>query len=106
MGSVTKLTETDTELAAIASEYCRLKEAVKHMNETLETFREILLSAADHEPLKELRVGGYEIKMTSKSKKSFDLKTAEKVIDQKILEPFYRVTKFDDLRVRPLPDQK
>ena len=104
MGSALKLQEEFTDLAAMAEEYCKIKQEIKSQSETLEVLREILLSAAQESGGKVLE-GDFEISLLPKTRKNFDLKTAEKVLGQEILKPFYSQTSFEELRVKILPGE-
>ena len=101
MGVAPKLYKIDPTLEETAREYCKIKQEVKAQNETLEVLREILLSAA-HEAGGKIVEGQFEICLNQKTKKSFDLKSAENVLGPETLAPFHSQTSFEELRVKIL----
>ena len=99
MENAAKVHKSYSELGEIAEEFCKLKQEVKALENTLEVLREILLSAAQEHGGK-VEEGGFVIELIEKTRKSFDIKSAEKILDPNLLKPFYTETKYEELRVK------
>lgn len=96
---------SNKELEFMASEYCKAKQQIKKIEESVEAYKQILISAAKESGGK-LVVGEYQIASSEKTRENFSLSKAKAVIDMNILKPFLSETRFDDLRVKRLAEEE
>lgn len=93
----------ENDLEHMAAEYNKAKEQIKKLEESVAAYKEVLMSAAK-EAGGEITVGEYRVCSSEKTRTSFDLKAAQKVISEDILSPFMKETHFDELRVKRLAE--
>lgn len=83
----------------VVSAYAELTASIKELEKRKAELRTILEIHADHVG-GDFQSGEYKVTLATVSTERFDLKTASKVMDRKILEPFISVSSYNRLTVK------
>ena len=85
-------------LSGVAKRYKSLMNDLAAIEEMLKPYRQSLESAALANG-GTLELDGYKVMVTPTSREVFSLKEARGVLDSRVLQPFVRISKFNQVRV-------